>query len=66
MSFFNFLLFLPHLVNHRPYEFSTFCEANAFDNIFFALSSLVEFGANVGNIHKKTCLVPLDAKFFKL
>ena len=27
---------------------------------------LVEFGANIDKIHKKTCLVPLEAEFFKL
>ena len=28
--------------------------------------NLVEFGANVDKIHKKTCLVLLEAGFFKL
>ena len=27
---------------------------------------LVEFGANIDKIRKKTCLVPLEAEFFKL
>ena len=30
------------------------------------LTSLIEFGANVEKIHKKTCLVLLEAEFYKL
>ena len=49
-------------------KISLFCDKKLFKIIFeylFCSNSLVKFGANVDKIHKKTCLVPLEAELFE-